>query len=143
MVLALVSLVALSLALLPSALLHGTTAGATGQWWWSTGGVLVRALGMVAISATIGFSIASMGRNTAAALAALFAYVVVIERLVAALVTGWQPWLIIANAAIFVSGKRNDVAGNRSVAAAGIYLAAIGVGLYAVAAADFQRRDVA
>jgi ABC-type transport system involved in multi-copper enzyme maturation permease subunit len=144
-VLALAGLVFLSLALLPSAFLHGTTAGADGAWWWSSAGVVLRALGMVAISATIGFSIASAGRNTAAALAALFAYVVVIERLVAGLITGWQRWLLIGNAAIFVSGRPAALSGvhERSVAVAGVYLAAVAVGLYAIAAAVFQRRDVA
>ena len=58
----------LSLALLPSAQLHGTTAGADGDWLRSVLGVLLRGTGLVAIAAAVGFSVASIGRNTAAAL---------------------------------------------------------------------------
>lgn len=144
-VLTLAGLIVLSLALLPSALFHGTTAGADNGWWWSTAGVVLRVLAMIAISATIGFSLASIGRSTAAALATLFAYVVVIERMVAGLVPGWQRWLIFVNAAIFVSDRTVGLAGahNRSVTIAGIYLTAIAIGLYVAAAGVFHRRDVA
>lgn len=144
-VLTLAGLIVLSLALLPSALFHGTTGGADNGWWWSTAGVALRVLAMIAISATIGFSLASIGRNTAAALAVLFAYIVVIERMVAGLAPGWQRWLIFVNAAIFVSDRTVGLAGahNRSVAIAGIYLTVVAIGLYGAAAGVFHRRDVA
>ncbi|MDQ1391626.1 MAG: hypothetical protein QOF30_603 [Acidimicrobiaceae bacterium] len=145
MVLTLLGLVLLVLVLLPSALLHGTTAGATGQWWRSVGGVGLRAMAMAAIGTTIGFSIASVGRNTAAAMGVLFAYILVIENVVGNLLEGWRRWLILGNAIVFVSGKSGDATGvhGRSVAVAGLYLGAVAVAMFAIAAALFQRRDVA
>jgi len=143
--LTLVALVVLGLVLLPSALLHGTTAGTTGAWWQSLGGVAVRSVAVTAIGATVGFSIASIGRNTAAALGVLFGYIVVIENVVAAFLHGLRRWLITGNAIVFVSGNPHDFprVSSRSVTACGLYLGAIAVGLYIIAAVLFQRRDVA
>jgi ABC-type transport system involved in multi-copper enzyme maturation permease subunit len=145
MALTLTGLVLLVLALLPSALVHGTTAGATAEWWRSVAGVGLRAMAMAAIGTTIGFSIASVGRNTAAAMGVLFAYILVIENVVGNLLAGWRRWLILGNAIVFVGGKSGDATGvrGRSVAVAGLYLAAVAVVMFAVAAALFQRRDVA
>jgi ABC-type transport system involved in multi-copper enzyme maturation permease subunit len=145
MALTLAGMVLLVLALLPSALLHGTTAGATGEWWRSATGVGLRAMAMAAIGSTIGFSIASVGRNTAAAMGVLFAYILVIENVVGNLLAGWRRWLILGNAIVFVSGKSGDATGvhGRSVAVAGLYLAAVAVAMFAIAAVLFQRRDVA
>ncbi|MDQ1377740.1 MAG: hypothetical protein QOJ52_666 [Acidimicrobiaceae bacterium] len=145
MALTLAGLMLLVLALLPSVLLHGATAGATGEWWRALVGVGLRAMAMAAIGTTIGFSIASVGRNTAAAMGVLFAYILVIENVVGNLLAGWRRWLILGNAIVFVSGKSGDVTGvhGRSVAVAGLYLAAVAVAMFAIAAALFQRRDVA
>jgi len=141
--LTLATLLLLSAALLPSALLHGTTTGATAAWWRSVVGVVLRAVAMAAIGTVIGFSIASVGRNTAAAMGALFAYTVVIERVVAGLLPSWQQWLLIGNAAVFVGGKKLDITHGRTPLVAGLYLSAVAIGLYVVAANIFQRRDVA
>jgi ABC-2 type transport system permease protein len=143
--LTLAALIALGLALLPSALLHGTTAGADGAWWRSAAGVVLRAMAMSAIGSTIAFSLASVGRNTAAALGVLFGYIVVIENVVGNFLAGWRRWLILGNAIVFVTGKAGEATGvrGRSVAGAGLYLAAVAVGFFVAAAAVFQRRDVA
>jgi ABC-type transport system involved in multi-copper enzyme maturation permease subunit len=145
MALTLVALVVLGLVLLPSALFHGTTAGTTGAGWQSLGGVALRSVAVTAIGAIVGFSIASIGRNTAAALGVLFGYIVVIENVVAAFLHGLRRWLITGNAIVFVSGDPHDFprVSSRSVTACGLYLGAIAVGLYVIAAVLFQRRDVA
>lgn len=143
--LAVAGLLVLGLALLPSALLHGTTSGTTSAWWQTLSGIAGRSVATVAIGTVVGFAIASIGRNTAAALGILFAYVVVIERVVATFVHGLGQWLIAGNAIVFVSGNPADLSGDhsRSVLAAGLYLAAIAVGMYIIAAVVFERRDVA
>ena len=135
----------LGLLLTPVALVHGTTAGTDGAWWQSVAGVLLRAMAMSAIVTTIGFSIASMGRNTAAALGALFAYIVVIENVVGNFLEGWRRWLVLGNSIVFVSGRSGEATGvhGRSVTVAGLYLAAVALGLFAAATAIFARRDVA
>jgi len=134
----------LYLALLPSAYLHGTTAGADGAWVNSVLGVLGRGTGLIAIAAAIGFSVASIGRNTAAALGIGFAYFLVIENVVGSFLEGFRRWLLLGNAIVLVSGKNSggEVTG-RSVVAAALYLTAVGIGLLAVATTIFRRRDVA
>ena len=134
----------LSAALLPSAYLHGTTAGAGGDWFVSVLGVLLRGTGLVAIAAAVGFSVASIGRNTAAALGIGFAYFLVIENVVGSFLEDFRRWLILGNAIVLVSGEDSggEVFG-RSVVAAALYLTAVGVGLLAAATLAFRRRDVA
>ncbi len=133
----------LSLALLPSAYLHGTTAGTGGDFGLSVIGVLLRGTGLIAVAAAVGFSVASVGRNTAAALGIGFAYFLVIENVVGSFLEGLRRWLILGNAIVLVSGKNSggEVAG-RSVVVAAIYLASVGAGLLAVATLVFRRRDV-
>lgn len=132
------------LGLLPSAYLHGTTAGAGGAWVNSVLGVLGRGTGLIAIAAAIGFSVASIGRNTAAALGIGFAYFLVIENVVGSFLEGFRRWLLLGNAIVLVSGENSggDVTG-RSVVAAAVYLTAVGIALLAVATTVFRRRDVA
>ena len=134
----------LSAALLPAAHLHGTTAGADGDWFLSVLGVLLRGTGLVAIAAAVGFSVASIGRNTAAALGIGFAYFLVIENVVGSFLEDFRRWLILGNAIVLVSGRDSggDVFG-RSVLVAALYLTAVGIGLLAVATLVFRRRDVA
>jgi ABC-2 type transport system permease protein len=134
----------LSLALLPATYLHGTIAGADGDWFRSVLGVLLRGTGLVAIAAAVGFSVASIGRNTAAALGIGFAYFLVIENVVGSFLEGFRRWLVLGNAIVLVSGKDGggDVVG-RSVVAAALYLTAVGIGLLLAATILFRRRDVA
>jgi hypothetical protein len=88
--------------------------------------------------------VASIGRNTAAALGIGFAYFLVIENVVGSFLEDFRRWLILGNAIVLVSGEDSggEVIG-RSVVVAALYLTAVGIGLLAVATAVFRRRDVA
>ncbi len=134
----------LSAALLPAALAHGTTEGTGGDWLRSVFGVLFRGSGLVAIAAAVGFSVASIGRNTAAALGIGFAYFLVIENVVGSFLEDFRRWLVLGNAIVLVSGENSggEVFG-RSVLAAGAYLTAVAITLLAAATLVFRRRDVA
>jgi hypothetical protein len=131
-------------ALLPSAWLHGTTAGTGGAWLRSVGGVVLRGMAVVSIATVIGFAVASIGRNTAAALGIGFAYFLVVENVVGSLVADVRRWLLLGNAIVLISGKDGggEVAG-RSVVAAALFLTAVAVVLLAGATVVFARRDVA
>jgi ABC-2 type transport system permease protein len=139
-----VVLASLTVVLLPSALFHGTTSGATGAWWGSMAGVVGRAMAICAVACLIGYSVASIGRNTAAALGAGFAYILVIENVLGNFIKGWRSWLLLGNAIVFVSGSSGHSAGvpGRSVTGAGLYLAAVALAFFAGAAVLFARRDV-
>jgi ABC-2 type transport system permease protein len=142
--LTLVTFAILSLALLPSAYLHGTTAGTGSGWPRSLVAVGLRGMAMTAMAAGMGFSIAAVAKTTAAALGAGFGYIVVVENVVGRFLEGWRRWLFLGNTIVFVGGHNSGggVPG-RSVLAAGMFLAAVTAAMLAIAAGIFRRRDVA
>lgn len=137
---ALVLHVLLALVLLPAAALRGST---TGFDWGETAGVALRVVALAGIGAVLGFALAAIGRNTAAALGIGFAYLAVIENLVRALKPAWSRWLVTDSSVLFVSRERAFFElGDRSPTEAGVLLAAYAFGLFLVAAALFRARDV-
>jgi len=141
---AVVSWALVSAALLPSALWHGTTSGTGGSWSRSVAAVVGRGTLLIAVATTVGFAVASIGRNTAAALGVGFAYFLVIENVVGNFLEGFRRWLILGNSIVLVSGEDGggDVSG-RSVLVAAIYLCMVAVALFVAATMLFRRRDVA
>lgn len=85
---------------------------------------------------------ASIGRNTAAGVGIGFAYLVILENLIAQLVSGVDRWLLIPNAVIFVGGEDVSILVGRSAFEAGLVLAIYAVAASALATALFRARDV-
>ena len=143
-VLALATLVLVALALWPALAAHGAPLRADDPTLWSLAGTIGRGVALATISAGIGFAIATIGRNTAAALGAGFAYVIVLENIVGTSLEGWRRWLLLGNVIVFVSGHSDssEIPG-RSVIGAGVFLAAVAVAALAVAGGTFRRRDLA
>jgi ABC-2 type transport system permease protein len=141
---ALVAGALLAAALLPSAYLHGTTAGTGGTFGRSLAGVVLRSTAMIAIASTLGFAVASIGRNTAAALGIGFGYFLVLENVVGGFLADYRRWLLLGNAIVFVAGEDEggEVVG-RTVLQAGVYLTVVALVLLGAAALLFRRRDVA
>lgn len=131
-------------ALLPTVVWRGTTEGADAEWARGALGVLARGGVLTGIGAVVGASVAMIGRSTAAALGAAFAYLAVVE----AVVRAWKPrmarWLIGENSTIFLTGRRLDNAPfDRPVLLAAVTLAGFVVAFVTVAAITLNRRDVA
>jgi hypothetical protein len=124
------------------AVFRGTTEGVDASWLRETGGVAVRAATLASVASVIGFAVASIGRNTAAALGAGFAYVAVIENLVRGLRPGWQRWLFSDNAAVFITGGSVGFSFQRTMFQALTLLAAYAAALFAVGVMMFRARDV-
>ncbi|MGI8775983.1 MAG: ABC transporter permease subunit [Acidimicrobiales bacterium] len=143
-VFSLVTWALLSASLLPAVFVHGTTAGTDAAWWRSTVAVVARGELMIAVATSVGFAVASIGRNTAAALGVGFAYFLVIENVVGNFLAGFRRWLLLGNAIVLISGKDSggEVVG-RSVLVAGLYLTGVAVTLLVVATVLFGRRDIA
>jgi ABC-2 type transport system permease protein len=134
----------LALALLPAAIFRGTTAGADGAWILSTIGVAIRGASLGAFAAIIGLAIASLGRNTAAALGAAFVYFAILENFIRGFKPGWQQWLLSDNVATFLLAHAPDGASfTRSPAVAALWLCAVALAFAWVSMVVFQRRDVA
>ena len=133
----------LGAALLPAALGRGTTEGADADW---LGGVVMDVLrgGLAAgLGAAVGFSIAAIARNTAAALGVGFIYVYIVEIALRELRPGWEPWLFVYNMGVLVFGEPPDaLLFGRSVLGAALIVTAYAGGLLALALFLFQRRDV-
>ena len=133
----------LLLVVLPAALIRGSTAGADGPWISHTVALILRGGVLAGMGATIGAVIASIARNTAAAIAAFFVYVAVLEPLLRA----WKPhlerWLLGTNAVAFVSGARDVfLYGSHSLATSALLLSFYVVLASTIAVALFVRRDV-
>ena len=132
-----------ALAVMPSALWRGTTDGVDAEWLTDATAAVVRISFAGVIAALVGFAIASIGRNTAAALGAAFAWFAVGEGLIRGLKPEWQPWLAGENLSVLVTGKVPSEASfdrtlPESSAILTVYLAVILV----AAAVVFLRRDV-
>lgn len=131
------------LSVLPAALWRGTTTGTDAEWWRGVTGAVLRVSGLAAGAALLGYAVASIGRNTAAALGMAFAYVSIFEALVRGLKPGWQRWLIGENGAVFLTGHEpRGMDFERSVVQAGLILALYLTALLAAGALVFSRRDV-
>lgn len=138
-VLALVAVV-----MMPSLVLHHAPVRAVDPSWATLAGVVGRGVVLMAIASGIGFALATVGRNTAAALGAGFAYIIVLENILGSSMVRWRRWLLLGNVIVFVSGDNSggDVPG-RSVVGAGVFLGAVAFALLIGAAASFRTRDLA
>ena len=133
----------LGLALTPTAAFKGTTAGLDGDWWRELAGVVVRVTTLAGLGCILGFSVAAIGRNTAAALGAGFAYLAIVENLVRALKPQWGRWLITDNAFLLISGESpGSHFTGRGIVGAGVLLACYAGALFAVGLLLFRTRDV-
>lgn len=136
--------VLLVLAVVPAAVVHGSTEGVNAEWLRVLAGAVLRSGGVTAMAAVFGAAIAMVGRNTAAAFGAAFAYMVIGENLV----RGWKPWLrpwlLAENSVVVLTAEPLiDPVVGRGVSAAVLTLVVYGVALVTVAAASFRVRDVA
>lgn len=133
----------LALVLWPAAAFRGSTVGADAQWLVGLVGVVSRGAAVAVIAASVGFAIATVGRNTAAALGVGFLYISVIEGLVRGLRPQLIPWLVADNAAVFITAEPDLLAiVRRSTAESGLLLLAYALVLCAAATAFFRARDV-
>jgi hypothetical protein len=128
----------------PAVVVNGSTAGADVAWWWSLVGAVGRMSLLSAAAALIGVSLATLGRNTAFALGVTFAWVALGEGIIRAAKPGLAGHLLGENLAIVLTWAQLDGAEfTRSGAAAAVTVGLYAVGLAAVGAFAFTRRDVA
>ena len=129
---------------LPAVFLNGTTAGVDLEWWWSLLLVITRTALVTSFAAVLAVALATLGRNTAFALAAVFAWVAVIENLIRGLRPAWAPYLWGENLATVLPWKQMQDAdfARGPLLALGTITAYTGV-IVVAATIAFHRRDVA
>lgn len=138
-----VTLVAVALAMVPALVVHGAPLRPGDPSLATLAGVMGRGTVLAALAAGMGFAIATLGRNTAAALGAGFAYIIVLENILGSSLRRWRAWLLLGNAIVFVSGSADVDIPGRSVAGAGLVLAGVAAALLIGAATAFRARDIA
>jgi hypothetical protein len=135
--------VAFLLALYPAAAFRGSLEGLDASWWAEVAGLLARAGLLGAFAAVLGLSIATVGRNTAAALGVGFVYLAVVENLIRAFKPQWANWLIGDNVSLFITGTEGVAPLDHSWIAAGLLLLAYGAAIFLGALVFFRRAEVA
>jgi ABC-type transport system involved in multi-copper enzyme maturation permease subunit len=132
-----------TLVLLPVASSRGTFAGVDSAWWGdfvATGGRVT----LVAVAAAaIGFGLATIGKNTGAALGGGLAYLLVVENLVRAYQPDWSDWLLGSNMGRVVEGHASFGLAGHSTAGAAAVLAVYAAALFVLALWFFRRREMA
>jgi hypothetical protein len=126
----------------PAAALRGTLEGVDASWWAEAGGTLARTGLLAALAAVLGLSIATVGRNTAAALGVGFVYLAVVESLIRAFKPQWDDWLVGGNIEAFLAGSGEVSPLAHSWIAAGLLLLAYSTAIFCGALVFFRRAEV-
>ncbi|MDQ1438106.1 MAG: type transport system permease protein [Acidimicrobiaceae bacterium] len=136
--------VAVVVVMLPAYAMHGGPHRANDPTTASIVGLMARGTLVCALASGIGLAIATIGRNTAAALGAGFAYIIVLENIVGSTLPRYRRWLLLGNVIVFLTGKDGggEVLG-RTVTTAGLFLVGATATLLLGAAASFRTRDIA
>jgi hypothetical protein len=128
----------------PAVIVNGTTDGVDGSFWLDLAVVMARTSMITAAAAVLAMSLATAARNTAFAVIAMFAWIVVAEGIIRALKPSLSGWLWGETVTTVVSWSRLDtVEVARSPLLAATTLAAYLVVIVGGAAISFQRRDIA
>jgi hypothetical protein len=129
--------------LYPAAALRGTMDGVDRTWLLDVGGGILRAGAMASLAALFGMALATIGRNTAAAFGAGFAYLAIVEGLIRGLKPAWDDWLIGDNLALFVIGPEDVTNVAHSQVGAGLLVLGYAMALAWVALMIFRKREIA
>jgi ABC-2 type transport system permease protein len=123
--------------------LNGSTAGADSDFWRDLVVLVVRGTAIAGALAAMSGAIATLGRNTAAAMGIWFGYLIVIEAIVRSQIGSLVPWFLTANVGAFYAWEQVEQNGHSVTAGAGLLrLAGYVVVAGGVALAVFRQRDV-
>ncbi len=131
-------------ATLPAVIAHGTTTGTDAAWWVGLLLAMLRISLVTSLVAVLAVSVATVGRNTSAALVVLAGWAIMVERIVAGLWPKLGRFMIGENVSIVVPWTPLTTVEfyrppSLALATLLLYLAIIVVGSTAI----FARRDVA
>jgi ABC-type transport system involved in multi-copper enzyme maturation permease subunit len=129
---------------LPAVWAHGNSTGTDGEFWRELAYAMVRISFVTALIAVVALSIATIGRNTVAALVAISAWALIGEGLIRGYRPGLARWLITENVATVIPWRPLDSAEFQrgpgvALATLLLYLAIFAV----IATISFTRRDIA
>lgn len=129
---------------LPAVFAHGTTDGVDGSFWTGLILAMARTAALTAAAAVLAIALATLARNTAFAVIAVFGWMAVIENLVRGLRPSLSPWLWGENlGTVMTWDQLPDVDFTRGPVLALLTLTTYTAVLMGAAAWSFQRRDLA
>lgn len=131
---------AFTLALLPGAAADPPGAGIVWSEHAATGG---RILLVSLVACLLGFSLATIGKNTAAALGGGLAYLLIVENLIRAYKSEWTSWLLGSNMGRVIEGGPGFGLAERTTTGAAAVLVVYALALLLVALWFFDRREMA
>lgn len=120
---------------------RGTTEGTDSALVRSLIGLDVRVATLAAFGAILGLSLATVTRNTGAAVGIAFVYLAIVEGIVRGFLPGWRAWLLGDNSSIFLLAQ-TDVEIGRSLWSAALVVVVWCIVWLSVATATFLVRDV-
>jgi hypothetical protein len=128
---------------LPAVITHGTAGDTSAAWWQALALAMLRISLVTALVAVLAVTVATIGRNTSAALVALAAWALVVERVVVGLRPQLARFMITENVATVVPWVQMEgVEFERPpIVALVALLGYLGL-LLGVATATFSRRDI-
>jgi hypothetical protein len=130
--------------LLPATFANGSTAHVNGPWWYSLFGAMARTSFLTAIAAVLGVALATLGRNTAFAIVAVFSWLIVAEGTIRALKPGLGRFLWGENLGTILPWAQLEHASFRRGPVLALATITAYVGVCVVAATIvFRRRDIA
>ena len=135
--------IAFLVSFLPSVLLNGSTDGADGSFWLGLAVVMARTSVITAAAAVLAMSLATAARNTAFAIIALFAWLIVVEGLIRSLKPSLAGWLWGESVATSMNWVRLENAefGHSPLLSAATLIVYLTV-IVAIATISFKRRDI-
>ena len=129
---------------LPSVFAHGTTDGVNGSFWAGLVVAMTRSSALTAGAVVLAIALATLARNTAFAVIAVFVWMAVIENLIRGLRPSLAPWLWGENlGTVMTWDQLPDVEFTRGPLVASLTLIAYCGVLVAFGTVSFQRRDIA
>jgi ABC-2 type transport system permease protein len=130
-------------AFLPSVVGHGTTAGVDGEWVWSLIGAIARIGAVTGLAAALAAALATIARNTAAAVVAPFVWFALVEPLVRGLAPERARWLLGDNATVVLNWSAFDHDhGTFSPLVSSLLAVVYAAALVTLSAIAFRHRDV-
>lgn len=132
-----------TLVMAPAAAVNGTFAGVDGAWWADYLASAARVAVVAAAAACVGFSLSTIGKNTAAGFGGGFAYLLIGEPLLRSWKPEWGDWLIGPNMGRLVYGAQDFGAADQSMAGAAAIVALWVIVALTLASWFFERREMA
>ena len=120
---------------------RGSAEGLDATFTRSLIGLDARVATLAAFGAILGLALATVTRNTGAALGIAFVYLAIVEGIIRGLRPGWRAWLLGDNSSIFLLGQTDDEIG-RSLWSAALVVVVWCITCLSVATATFRTRDV-